>query len=81
MKFEKFLFNEELSDCIIEISNEKIPVHKFILCSSSEYFSNLLEKKEKIKIENVKLNIFKYIIEYLYTQRFFKFKFFILKFF
>eukprot|EP01080_Neovahlkampfia_damariscottae_P002184 gene2184-2048_t len=69
LKFQKYLFNEELSDCIIEISSQEIPVHKFILCSHSEYFSNLLENKNRIKIDEIDLNIFKLILEYIYTQQ------------
>ena len=40
----KLVANDFLSDCTFLVGNHKIPAHRFILCSSSTYFSAMFKE-------------------------------------
>jgi hypothetical protein len=54
---------------VIQISNQEIPIHKFLLSSQSEILLNLLENETLVNLEE-DVEVFKLFLEYLYTKQF-----------
>ena len=73
--FEKFLFNEFLSDVQFIIGKEVVYAHKFILAARSDVFSAMFthptkeSTENKVEIEDVDCKVIKEIFRYIYTQK------------
>ena len=61
----------------IQVGNNLVPAHKYILACKSEYFRKILTEKEealmpgkrqKIPIENVNYEVFLQMLKYIYTD-------------
>ncbi|XP_015781242.1 BTB/POZ domain-containing protein 9-like [Tetranychus urticae] len=67
--------NDEYSDIVLVVAGEKIPAHKVILASRSDYFRAMLfggmkESQEKvIELKSTSLTAFKHLLKYIYSGR------------
>ena len=65
----------EYADVVFLVDNERVPAHKAILASESEYFRGLLfgEMKEasmeEIPLLDIPLGAFKKVLQYAYTGK------------
>lgn len=76
--FELFLEDSSVYDmvydCTFRVGNLIFPAHKYILASNSEYCRKLLKEvediaKPEIKLDNVHQDIFRHVLQFIYTQK------------
>lgn len=70
-KLAQILNTHEWCDCTFIVENQKIPAHKLILAYTSPVFEVMLYGKmssSEIVIPDVKVHIFKSMLEYIYTD-------------
>uniref|UniRef100_A0A0N4Z9X0 BTB domain-containing protein n=1 Tax=Parastrongyloides trichosuri TaxID=131310 RepID=A0A0N4Z9X0_PARTI len=74
-KLSHLCLSDSLSDVTLSIDGNKLPAHKMVLASRSEYFKNLFNSgmKESVSCEIVlhesNLDAFKVCLKYLYTGK------------
>lgn len=67
--------NDEFSDTVLVVQNEKISVHKVILAARSEYFRALLygglceSSQNEIELHDTNLIAFKCLLKYIYSGK------------
>lgn len=67
------MFSDEFSDIVFTIGQVKIPAHKAVLVSKSEYFATMFKnawkesKNNIVKMDHVNLEVFKSVLKYIYT--------------
>uniref|UniRef100_A0A8D8W9Q6 BTB/POZ domain-containing protein 9 n=1 Tax=Cacopsylla melanoneura TaxID=428564 RepID=A0A8D8W9Q6_9HEMI len=67
--------NDEFSDMVLVVQNEKIPVHKVILAARSEYFRALLygglseSTQNEIELHDTNIVSFKCLLKYIYSGK------------
>ncbi|KAJ3684934.1 hypothetical protein LUZ61_014098 [Rhynchospora tenuis] len=70
----KILEGDEMTDMTLEVNGEVIHAHKAILAARSPYFKALLfgsmveSKLQYFKIEDTETEVFKYLLQYIYTD-------------
>ncbi|XP_035227045.1 BTB/POZ domain-containing protein 9-like [Stegodyphus dumicola] len=66
-------WNEDYSDIVLLIEGQRIPSHKVILASRSEYFRALLygglreSQEAEVELKGTSLSAFKVLLKYIYT--------------
>ncbi|XP_040274905.1 kelch-like protein 5 isoform X1 [Bufo bufo] len=74
-KMENYLRHEQLCDVILIAGDRKIPAHRLVLSSVSDYFAAMFTsdvreaKQEEIKMEGVEPNALWALVQYSYTGR------------
>ncbi|XP_068145802.1 uncharacterized protein [Drosophila tropicalis] len=73
-RYAKLLHAEKYTDCVFHVTDEEIKCHKLILCASSPVFEAMFYgplqdhgQDNQIEIDDISAEIFKVLIEYIYT--------------
>merc|ERR1711953_1227789 len=73
-KMDQFLRNRQLCDVVLIAGNRRIPAHRLVLCSLSDYFASMFThdlceaKKDEIEIHEVNPDSLMWLIRYMYTS-------------
>ncbi|XP_033891804.3 kelch-like protein 5 isoform X1 [Acipenser ruthenus] len=74
-KMENYLRHKQLCDVVLVAGDRKIPAHRLVLSSVSDYFAAMFTndvqeaKQEEIKMEGVDANALWALVQYAYTGR------------
>lgn len=69
-EFGDMFQNEELTDANLICDNQRIPVHKFLLSASSQFFNDIFKKYDgdcEISIKNIRYNDLMKVLVYIYN--------------
>ncbi|KAI4581491.1 hypothetical protein MJG53_009934 [Ovis ammon polii x Ovis aries] len=73
-KMESYLKQQQLCDVILIVGNRKIPAHRLVLSSVSDYFAAMFTsdvceaKQEEIKMEGIDPNALWDLVQFAYTD-------------
>ena len=73
-RMDHFLRNKQLCDVVLIAGKRRIPAHRLVLCSLSDYFASMFThdlceaKKDEIEIHDVNPDSLMWLIRYMYTS-------------